>query len=158
MLLIASQCRFELEYLFGDHHLELVDLGQIGESRRILFTVENLFPIQVDLQAALTGGGEPYGYVPGILVAVKLRRHPRGDREVPSRHAKRDFNIYFAVLGSWHIPPGRGVPYIGSLTNREDECNLLALCLPARTTTHNNRERTVARMEADIAPINASCQ
>ena len=104
-MLVASQCRLELEDLFGDNHLQLANPGQIGESARVFFTVEDLLAVQVDLQAAPAGGGEFYGYVARGIVAEELRRQPRGDREVPSRYAINDIDLYLAVLGSWHIPP-----------------------------------------------------
>jgi hypothetical protein len=97
-LLVADRCCIELEDLFGDDHLQFVDLGQVGKSTGILFTVEDLFAVQVHLQPAMTSGGEFYGYITGSVVAKELIRQPRGDREVPSRYAVRDFNVYFAVL------------------------------------------------------------
>ena len=97
-VLIAGYCRLEPEDLFGDNHLQFADPGQIRESAGVLLTVEDFFAVQVDLQAALAGGGELYGYVPGGFVAVELRRQPRGDREVPSRYTIHDVNLYLAVL------------------------------------------------------------
>ena len=123
-VLIAGYRRLEPENLFGDNHLQFADPRQIWESAGILFTVEDLFSVQVDLQAALAGGGELYGHVPRGFVAVELRRQPRGDREVPSRYAIHDINLYFTVLGSWHIPPSWCGPYVGSLTNRGYARNL----------------------------------
>ena len=97
-MLVAGQCGLELEDLLRNNHLQFVDPCQIGESTRIVLAVEDLFPIQVDFQATLAGGSELYGYVSGGIVAEELRRQPRGDREVPSRNAIRDINVYFTVL------------------------------------------------------------
>ena len=45
------QSVFDFEDFFCNGHLQLVDLGQVREPA-VFFTVEDFFPVQVNLQAA----------------------------------------------------------------------------------------------------------
>lgn len=90
-----------LEYLLGDGHLQFIHFVQVWKSA-IGLTVEDLIPVQKDLQSPLSRRREFYCNVTGVLRSPKFRRQPRGDREIASRDAIGDINFYFAKFGAWH--------------------------------------------------------
>ena len=104
-MLFSGQRRIELVNLLGDHHLLLVNLGQVGEPVGVCLTVENQFAVQHNFQPALMDRGQLDCHITGVMGGPQLCRHPRGDGVIASSQAINDFNFYFAKFWIGHVPP-----------------------------------------------------
>ena len=90
---------FHVEDALGDYHFEFVDLGVAGVFVPFLVeAVKNLGTVQVNLQAALVGGGKLDGNVAGVLGTPEFGRQPRGEAVIASRHAIDDIDFHFAEV------------------------------------------------------------
>ena len=96
---------FDFKNFLGDDHFQFVGPGQVGVYAILVFSVENLVPVQVHFQPTRIGWGQLDGNVTGVLRAPELGRQPRGDGVVPSRHAVDDFYFNFPELCSRHNAP-----------------------------------------------------
>ena len=93
---------FEIEQLLGDGHLELVDLAEIGEST-VGLAVKDHIAVEMDLEAATVRWGHLDGDIARRVGLEKLRRQPRGDREVASSYTVNDFSFDLSVFRDCHI-------------------------------------------------------
>ena len=99
-----SDCVLEFEEFLGDSHFQLVYLAQVREAP-ILFTVKNLFAVKEDFQTPFAIWGHFQSNITRIIRVEEFVRQPRGDGEISSRYAIKNFDFNFSVLASLHFSP-----------------------------------------------------
>ena len=126
-------CRLvDLKDFLGDDHLELPHLGELRVAA-VLYAVEDFLAVNVDFQASFGVGRQLYSSVPGLVRLPKLRRQPRGDREIASRHAINNLDFYLPKLACHSTPPRRWA-YAASIINPRRRCNNSQSWMPAFPT------------------------